>query len=148
MKPKFGQWHFRLYPELARFANDDERAEAFKAFGKGSVFRRPLWLGLLAGVSNLAVVKLVPRGWSRVLPYALEGWIVPVLFGICLGLGFSHLWRRPLRQHLRRWLVDRGVPICLGCGYDLSGQIEPRCPECGESCDPGLIVGQGPDQRQ
>ena len=26
--------------------------------------------------------------------------------------------------------------LCLGCGYDLRGQVEHRCPECGRAFDP------------
>ena len=28
---------------------------------------------------------------------------------------------------------------CATCGYDLRGQVEPRCPECGTAFDPGAI---------
>jgi hypothetical protein len=31
--------------------------------------------------------------------------------------------------------------ICRNCGYCLRGLREPRCPECGESFDAGLIAG-------
>lgn len=44
------------------------------------------------------------------------------------------LWmaRAAARRVLRHELAKRGIPICLHCGYDLRGQTEPRCPECGE----------------
>lgn len=35
------------------------------------------------------------------------------------------------QRRLRKYLSDHGVAICLECGYDLRGQVEPRCPECG-----------------
>ena len=45
--------------------------------------------------------------------------------------GLEWFWRHRLRRFLRRQLLDRGIAICLKCGYDLRGQTEPRCPECG-----------------
>jgi hypothetical protein len=34
-------------------------------------------------------------------------------------------------------LLDRDT-FCTKCGYNLRGQVEPRCPECGEAFDPAL----------
>jgi len=38
----------------------------------------------------------------------------------------------------RRWqvLYNLGYPICPHCGYDVRGQIEPRCSECGTAIVP------------
>ncbi len=36
------------------------------------------------------------------------------------------------RQQIRK--IEQG--ICVVCGYDLRGQVEPRCPECGTPFDP------------
>ncbi|NLX15275.1 MAG: hypothetical protein GXY44_16730 [Phycisphaerales bacterium] len=47
--------------------------------------------------------------------------------------------RKRRRRFLREKLVEKGVPICIECGYDLRGQIEPRCPECGTGYDPDLL---------
>jgi hypothetical protein len=33
-------------------------------------------------------------------------------------------------------LVDSRAFCCKQCGYDLQGQVEPRCPECGLEFDP------------
>ena len=30
--------------------------------------------------------------------------------------------------------------FCVKCGYDLRGQTEPCCPECGNPFDPGLLA--------
>lgn len=40
-------------------------------------------------------------------------------------------YRKWMRAFLRAYLNDHGILICLDCGYDLRGQIELRCPECG-----------------
>ena len=36
---------------------------------------------------------------------------------------------------------------CLTCAYDLRGQTEPRCPECGKRFDPGLLAKNVTAQR-
>jgi hypothetical protein len=60
-----------------------------------------------------------------------------VVLTLILGGGGVFLQRKLLigsetfRRLLREQLVARGVAICVACGYDLRGQIEPRCPECG-----------------
>lgn len=49
------------------------------------------------------------------------------------SFGVLLLWsvRRGMRMELRRELNGGGSSVCLRCGYDLRGQIEPRCSECG-----------------
>ena len=151
MKTNFGPRRYRLYPELARFASDTDRAAALETFDKALWRRRSFWLALLLlWLSTLALAEVVPLA----LPPALTGFFSgknaiyfrSALLGLSLVPAIQFLWYRPRRQHLRRWLVDRGVPICLRCGYDLSGQVEPRCPECGEPCDSRLIPGSRPAQ--
>jgi len=40
-------------------------------------------------------------------------------------------YRKWMRVFLRQYLNDHGIPLCRGCGYDLRGQVQARCPECG-----------------
>lgn len=40
-------------------------------------------------------------------------------------------YRKWMRVYLRQYLNDKGIAICRNCGYDLRGQVNPRCPECG-----------------
>ncbi len=68
---------------------------------ESSVAWRPIWLGLVA---NTAV-------------YGLAWWIV---------LGGPITATLKIRASRRR-----GTGQCPACGYDLSGQREPGCPECG-----------------
>lgn len=58
--------------------------------------------------------------------------------GLMVGAGL-HLFRRRIRRSLRQQLIEIHVPICLECGYDLRGQVEPRCPECGKPFNPNLL---------
>jgi len=44
-------------------------------------------------------------------------------------------YRKWMRVYLRQYLNDHGIPICENCGYDLRGQVDPRCPECGTAFD-------------
>jgi len=53
--------------------------------------------------------------------------IVPLIFCALMYI----MYRRWMQGFLRQYLSDHGIPICQKCGYDLRGQTEPRCPECG-----------------
>ncbi len=89
----------------------------------------------LAAAATLACVGSVnalvrdPRGWD-IVP-----WIFPVglvltsmVFGaVVLGILFAFTFVRK-----RYWPVYP-PGHCRRCGYDLRGQIELRCPECGTS---------------
>ena len=67
-----------------------------------------------------------------------------LLFGI-LAVVVAWLLRHRAVARLRERLIWLGVPLCLHCGYDLRGQIEPRCPECGRTFDPALLNRQCSD---
>lgn len=58
-------------------------------------------------------------------------WVPFALCSIWPVLAFS---RGPWRRSGRR---IKG--FCLGCGYNLTGLVEPRCPECGRPTPPGQI---------
>ncbi|MGQ9648617.1 MAG: hypothetical protein ACUVXJ_00735 [Phycisphaerae bacterium] len=71
-----------------------------------------------------------------------EGWVGGVIAGVyplAVAIGSQYLVRKLLIRYLREQLVAKGVPICIYCGYDLRGQVDPRCPECGKAFDPNLI---------
>ena len=65
-----------------------------------------------------------------------------VLFAVVTAISYflHRFFAYPrLRMLIRAELNARGVPVCMPCGYDLRGQLEPRCPECGA---PTLSPGQ------
>ena len=62
------------------------------------------------------------------------------LVGASIGHFEIRIIRKPIQRSLRRQLNASGRPICVVCGYDLRGQVEARCPECGQSFDPDLLA--------
>lgn len=48
-----------------------------------------------------------------------------------------------IRRSLRYQLVRKGIPICIHCGYDLRGQVQYNCPECGTGFDERLLGAVG-----
>ena len=56
-------------------------------------------------------------------------------------MAFVFTWTRPYIRFVRRYLQERGIAVCLNCGYDLRGQRDPRCPECGREFDANLLRG-------
>jgi hypothetical protein len=74
--------------------------------------------------------------------------IVEVLIGLVFMISFvvlvAWLGRHRALTMLRTRLVALGVPLCKHCGYDLRGQTEPRCPECGRPFDVSRLTGARP----
>jgi hypothetical protein len=133
----------RWYPELALFDNEDERKAVLKRFWRQLLRRRQYWLFVLAFSGGYAIVMLsvlsVARRLFPGIPSYLSSGLAGMFIGGFSGLAVQFLWRKPCQRYLREQLNARGVPICVQCGYDLRGQIDPRCPECGKAFDPGLI---------
>ncbi len=80
--------------------------------------------------------------WGRNLVEILIG---VLLLGI-LAVGVAWLLRHRAVAMLRAHLIGLGVPLCRHCGYDLRGQTEPRCPECGRPFDPALLNQQAHEE--
>ena len=61
------------------------------------------------------------------------GRILPLGLTILSG-SLLLLWLHSGKVHrlLRTDLNSRGIIVCMRCGYDLRGQMNERCPECGE----------------
>ena len=142
VKEKY-KWRYRIFPELERFENDLERTQVLK---QGSRKAMRNWKGLCAFAAAIVLCVVVvtvlkiqiarATGLPRWLGSALISGFVGGLIGRC---GFQWYLRNPIRKYLRDELVARGVPICLRCGYDLRGQTESRCPECGGAFDERLL---------
>ena len=129
-----------LIPETVRFDNPDEihRILELSLAPRRTVF-------VIGGVITwILVVVFVCR--TLAAPLGVPPWVAQVAIQpVGMLVGFYWLFnfglRRPFQRALREALQRKGVPICLKCGYDLRGQTEPRCPECGTPFDADLIVG-------
>ena len=126
----------RLFPELSLFKTEKERKVAFwKARGTPSTY---IWFA-----AGIAPMILLGHLLIRFLSRFMSPFIVMIPLGLFLGLVFGclvlRLSRKAVRRRLRGLIVEAGIPICIKCGYDLRGQVESRCPECGSSFDAGLV---------
>ncbi len=119
------------FPEFRLFPTDRQRHEARDGLTK---LRFSRWYVSLPVV----VVGTILPALIVVRQFRLPSWAI-VLILTCwfpvLMVGQFWLWRGHIRSHVRQKLLEAGVPVCLSCGYDLRGQVEPRCPECGQAFD-------------
>jgi hypothetical protein len=124
------------YPELKRFHSADDAAHALKK-------SHSPWIGFpvfIAGAIIGVIAKFFIGGY-------FGSWGPDIVLYLCFWGGmfasqFVGVGRT--RRKLRIELVSQQVPICIPCGYDLRGQTEPRCPECGASFDSALL-SHGPE---
>ncbi len=139
--------HLRWCPELALFPEGEARRLAVK---RASTLRKKLGrlaalivaAALAGALSHYVIASLggsVSAFLQRLGP-ALRGGLVGGVLGVLFGGGFALWWRPTFRQSLREQLVEAGIAVCLKCGYDLRGQTEPRCPECGTTFDERLLT--------
>jgi len=131
----------RLIPELKLLDNQDEFIQAERlsrikyrrrtALAFGPVI---FWAGIWCGGADYVV---------RFMGLVSQRWLETVISAIALvtGLWWMHNYavHKPMKQAVREVLQRRGVPICIKCGYDLRGQSEARCPECGLAFDEALL---------
>jgi hypothetical protein len=134
----------RLFPELLLFEEGDDRT---RALTRARMARHPVLFGLFTILVGWGALTIVFFGWRAIVPKVLlQGlpyWGLRHVMGLsaCLAtvLLANWTWRRRIRRALREELQHCGVPICVRCGYDLRGQVEARCPECGEVFDSALL---------
>ncbi len=129
-----------LIPETARFDNPDESHRILEL----SLAPRRTFFVIGGVVTWILVVVFACR--TLAAPLGVPPWVAQVAIQpVGMLVGFYWLFnfglRKPFQRTLREALQRKGVPICLKCGYDLRGQTEPRCPECGTPFDAELIDG-------
>jgi membrane associated rhomboid family serine protease len=127
----------REFPELAVVDDPAVQVQALRGIF-WAIWRRPrTWLlaAAAAGVLGVVSIGLVPLLLYLGLPsVAVPGAIGGFAGGATVGI-LVFATKQVRRGALRLWLVEHGYPVCLACGYDLRGQVEPRCPECGTPAD-------------
>jgi len=116
--------------ELNYFENIFDRQEAVQsALADPRIRRRTNWLhGVLWVVLFAMVWQLAFLTAAYFMALASSALIIMTMLYVQEKWVFGG---ETFRRLLREQLTARGVPICIGCGYDLRGQVEPRCPECG-----------------
>jgi len=74
-----------------------------------------------------AALAILIVAWAAKLPANME---TPVLLAMFAGILVIHFL-----CFERARVIERHGFRCQRCGYDLQGQVEPRCPECGREFD-------------
>lgn len=121
-------------PELDLFETTERRRAALRRSFKSVYSKVPFWLfvgAVLIGVVNL---RLAIQAYG-VLSFPIDALVAGLVAGVLGGLGTRWLFGNTLRNSLRQQLIQEGLSVCLCCGYDLHGQPELRCPECGTPFD-------------
>ena len=118
----------RAWPELGLINSPEDRKKVLRTCQK-RMFGRLLLTGFaVGGVQFLARFSNVTR-WIRGFWWEV---CVIMYLSLCAGLVLGLANKNRLRRLVRQELHERGIPVCMNCGYDLRGQTEPRCPECGK----------------
>jgi hypothetical protein len=135
---------YRLFPEWRFVRSREELRKIKRAFRDRPtniglfVLYCVFYLAVMAGLCYLVAVLLLTFGAPRWTITPLTG-----LTGALVGMTATvFLLYRPYVKFLREYLQAQGVPVCLKCGYDLRGQVEARCPECGTAFDARLLAGE------
>lgn len=134
----------RLFPEFRYFESRADVRKAESAFMTTDQARIPGWPRVVltfaifwgAGETPTVVILTdIPLLLGLLVNLLVNGGAsVAVVF-----LTLKYILYRPYVRYLRWYLQNNGVAICLQCGYDLRGQTEPRCPECGLAFDASLL---------
>ncbi len=137
--------NLRSFPELRLFDSEQEAGEAYHIAWKSTrTLARILPLLLLFAlvfllISGAASVLLGPKrgSWTK-LPLGVRT-ISSLCAAVVMVTVDRLVSRRTIRRSIREQLVRSGRPVCMECGYDLRGQEEPRCPECGTPFVPDIL---------
>ncbi len=140
----------RLYPELNRVADEDERLCVSMVAGLSEP--RPRWQGCLFAAAVCVIFPTVGAVAALIIAHGLglrldSGPLVFVFLGGWIGgailaiTAWCLLRLRHMREAHIKTLRNVGYDLCHRCHYDLSGHPpepgQPRtCPECGATITP------------
>ena len=130
----------RLFPDL--FLVDDKAArkriwrEAVKPVSGTAAYIGLLIVCVTLG-QMLAAMLMVLVAQDLGIVRVPWWWDVPLrlLFSVIGALTPLWLMRRRITKNVRLHLNQEGFRLCLVCGYDLRGQVESLCSECGSPVD-------------
>jgi hypothetical protein len=130
-----------LFPELSRFDDRTQRQAAWEGAANANrlrFVRAVLMATIITMGCCVALFAGVDALRDRLGKWIITGivtFVAVAVGGVATGLLAFGFVRRSVRRALRRQLTEAGMPMCVDCGYDLRGQTEPRCPECGTPFD-------------
>lgn len=120
----------KFFRELELFGTADEC--------RGAWMRATMKSGFGPWTIVFALCAGLPAYYYLFPALRLSPLLFPVLIIGC-WLACVMMFRGRIQRCLRKELRQRGCAICIKCGYDLRGQVEPRCPECGSPFDANLV---------
>ncbi len=115
-------------PELFMIESKQERVRAQTTAFREFLYK-PTTLLMIAVVLLTHIVDVIsdigPGGaWDA------SEIVILIVFALCNVVAIID-YRNSMRTSLRRHLNEHGQPACMACGYDLRGQVDEICPECG-----------------
>ncbi len=135
-----------VFPELKLFNSPRKQNSAF--FHARKIIKGNRWLTVCGALLSVSCAFLLY--WCNFLPDFQDPFFIPCFLAFAI-LSYRVyvavlilIMRHRVRLFLRQELVAQGLAICVECGYDLRGQVEPRCPECGTPFDPRLLQSTPP----
>lgn len=92
-----------------------------------------IWIYIELGPSLYKIATSVTPNFVRGVPqFILMRTILP---NLVISVLLFRRFRAFSRDFFRKQLNDLGILVCVRCGYDLRGQLDHRCPECGTEFD-------------
>ena len=116
--------------ELAHFESNKRKEYALD---KANPYSGRLFLSLVIFMAQVLIAVALSRVLHAVLgvPRVYAGALLFGVIVIVTALAELAIARKATRRSLRQLLKEQGMLVCTGCAYDLRGQVEHRCPECG-----------------
>lgn len=129
-----------LFPDLFLIEDKSERKrvwrEAIKPVSGSARYLGLLVVGMLVAQTSggMLVMVLAEEFGKTKVPLWFD---IPIRFFLSVLGALFPIWlmRRRITKDIRQYLNQNGFQLCVACGYDLRGQVEWRCPECGAAFD-------------